>query len=90
MVWEELDSTTSEYWRIGLDGYSYDDLMRGCEGADNWTKSKADFGLGAFKFLCRKPHSNASYKPFKALPVKAMGGDELKSRLSKLRDELGL
>lgn len=91
VIWEELDSTTSEYWRVGLDGYDYKDLMRGCDGADCWTKSKADFGLGAFKFLCRKPHSNGSYKPFvKALPNKPIEGKELQSRLKKMREGMGL
>ncbi|PHR99237.1 MAG: hypothetical protein COA78_25170 [Blastopirellula sp.] len=66
--------------------------MRGCKGADDWTRSKADFGLGAFKFLCRKPHSNGSYKYYsaKALPNKPMDGKELKSRLQAMREELGL
>ena len=40
MVFEELDSSTSEYWRISLEGYSEEDLMRGCNEADNWKRSK--------------------------------------------------
>lgn len=63
LVWEETDSSTSEYWRVTLDGYSEEDLMRGCNGADNWSKSKADFTVGAFKKLCKQPIFNAAYLP---------------------------
>ena len=68
MIWEELDSSTSEYWRVGLDGFSEADLMRGCDGADNWSRSKSDFTIGAFKKLCQKHVNHPSQKPFKALP----------------------
>ena len=68
LIWEELDSSTSEYWRISLDGYDYHDLLRGCEGADNWKKSKADFTLGAFKELCKRPVKHQSHQLY--LPSK--------------------
>ena len=89
-MWDELDSTTSDYWRVSLDGYSQKDLDRGCEGADNWTGKKADFGMGTFKRFCRKPHSNGSYKIYERLPHKGMPKGELKKRIAKMREELGL
>ena len=61
--------------------------MRGCDGADTWTKSKLQ--LGDFKMLCKK---ETTFKPkmYKALEVKAMEGNEVQSRLRKMRKELGL
>jgi len=36
--------------------------MNGCDGADNWSRSKADFTIGAFKKLCQKHVNNESHR----------------------------
>jgi len=35
--------------------------MNGCDGADNWSRSKADFTIGAFKKLCQKHINKAEH-----------------------------
>ena len=69
LIWEELDSSTSEYWRVTLDGLTEQELMKGCDGADEWSQAKANFTVGAFRKLCRKDRLHPSHKPFEALPA---------------------
>lgn len=86
VIWEELDSTVSEYWRINLDGHSYDDLMRGCDAASDWKRSKSDFTLGAFKELCKRPTHHPSHQLFiENNPGTKLSKEENKRRFAELR-----
>jgi hypothetical protein len=64
LVWEELDSSTSAYWKSRLDDYSEESLMGGCDLADQWKGNKSNFTLGIFTSMCQKPRTHASHKPF--------------------------
>lgn len=88
LVWEEVDSSTSLYWMDSLKGKTEADLMRGCDLADNWTGRKADFTLGVFKEMCRKPVSDASHRPFKALPKPPVDKGKLKALMAQTRSLL--
>lgn len=89
-MWETIDSTTSEYWRTRLDGLSYDALMRGCDEADLWTGSKANFTVGVFKKMCKRPIADPSHKLYEALEVIPMEAEEMHKRRAKMKQEQGI
>lgn len=92
-MWEELDSTTSEYWRVSLDGHSFEDLMRGCDGADNWTRSKSDFTIGTFKKLCAKEHKDPAYSDCPdslQLTEQVLPEGETSRRIAEMRDNIDM
>ena len=87
LVHDEIGSTDFKYWENSLFDYPEEQLLAGLKAAENWT---GFLTLGDFRKLCEKPARAPYHSKFKALPVKAMDGKELKSRLSKMREELGL
>lgn len=89
VVWEAIDSTTSEYWRTRLDGFSVEDVMRGCDAADHWAEPKS-LTIGAFEKLCKRPIADPSHNLYQALGVKAIEPDDHHRRTEKMKEELGL
>jgi len=87
-VHDPIGSTDFKYWEASvLADFSEQDIQRGAKRAEDW---KGFMGLGDFRGLCRKERKNPSHSQFKALPHKAMEGNEIQLRLRKMRKELGL
>ena len=87
LVHDEIGSTDFKYWENSLFDYPEKQLLQGLKAAEDWS---GFLTLGDFRKLCEKPARAPYHSKFKALPVKAIDGKELKSRLSKMRDKLGL
>ncbi len=87
-VHDPIGSTDFKYWEASvLADFSEQDIQRGAKRAEDW---KGFMGLGDFRGLCRKERNHPSHSQFKALPHKAMEGNEIQLRLRKMRKELGL
>jgi len=84
---EIVNGTEYKYWRRQLADLTDQDLKTGFEGTDGFD---GYLTWSAFRKLCSKPRQHASHQEFKALPNKPMDGDELRLRLAKMREELGL
>ena len=87
LVHDDIGSTDFKYWENSLFDYPESQLLQGLKAAENWT---GFLTLGDFRKLCEKPIRTPYHNEFKALPHKSMDGDELKERLAKMREELGL
>ena len=84
---EIVGSTTCEYWRQSLADLDEESLRRGVLEAG---KVEKGLTLGKFRKLCGKPVETPYHRLYKALPHKAMAGSEVKSRIAKMREELGI
>ena len=85
--WEEVGSSTCEYWRECCKDLGDEAVLFGAKQAEKFTGT---LRMGDFRKLCGKPVRAPYHSEFKALPHKAMDGEELRARLAKMRDELGL
>ena len=70
VVWEEVDSSTSEYWlaQLSTESFSEAELAFGCDQADNYA-DRSKITLGTFKKLCRpdKVENAQMYHPIDRL-----------------------
>jgi len=74
-VHDPIGSTDFKYWEASvLADFSEEDIKRGAKRAEDW---KGFMGLGDFRGLCRKERNHLSHSQFKALPHKAMEGNEI-------------
>ena len=84
---EIVGSTTCEYWRQSLADLDETSLRRGVLEAGKLEKGLT---LGKFRNLCGVPVRTPYHTLYGAIEHKAMDGVELKSRIAKMREELGI
>lgn len=87
LVHDGIGSTDYEYWQASLSDIDDENLEAGLVKARNWT---GFLTLGDFRGLCKKDRTHASYKEHKRIKHQSLPKDELRGRLSKMREELGL
>jgi hypothetical protein len=87
LVHDDIGSTDFKYWENSLFDYSEDRLLTALKSAENWS---GFLTLGDFRKLCEKPVVAPYHSQFKALPHKSMDKDELRARIAKMREEVGI
>ena len=74
-------------WANALADLSMNELAAGINKAKDYS---GYLTLGDFRKMCRLPKGNASYRPYRALPILPLEKEELKSRIAKMREDLNV
>ena len=74
-------------WANALADLNMNELAIGLNKAKDF---KDYLTMGDFREMCKIPKGHASFRRYKALPIKSVGADEHHRRTAQMKEELGL